>query len=575
MKGRAVARNRASRIGLFLCIFVSGLIVTRCAREVGPRGGPEDKTAPRVVKVMPENKSTLVPWDQEIEFEFSEKMDRKSLEKAVFISPEPGSRVKFKWKGRKLRIELPDSLRADRTYVITLGTDLRDKHRNSLAQSYTLAFSTGEKISSGIIRGRVYAERRQGLLIWAYLRDGQRDPNPETDVAAYVTQTDAHGRFELRNLTRGSYRVFAIFDSDRNRFFETGVDGLGVPFRDIDLVSDSLAISDLNFKILQQDTLGPALNSVAAENATQLTLRFDEALSAEGVDDVANYAIVNRKSVTDTLAVFGAFLNLVEPQEVKLTTAEQTAGVKYVASARHLQDIAGNGLDTNFNSEIFEASTVPDTFRPRLLKTNPVDSARIVFAGSPIDFYFDEALKMSSFEQGVSVQDSSGNRLAGELVWQNPAAVTFQPDRPLGSQTLYRVAMKLDSVQDAMANAAGDSLYIWSFRTVNVDTLSSLSGTISDSDSTATGAILMTARQTQKDGHSYDLKLASPGAYKFEGLLPGTYELEAFRDRDSSGTYTFGHAVPFRPAERFVVYSDSVKIRARWPNEGNDFALPR
>lgn len=574
MKGGKTVRCWADQIWFLPVLFVMGLILTRCAREVGPRGGPEDKTAPRIIRVVPENKSTLVPLDQLIEFEFSEAMDRRSLDKAVFISPDPGDGVKYKWKGHKLKIELPDSMGVDRTYVITLGTDLRDKHRNSLTQSYTLAFSTGEKISSGTIKGRVYAERRQGLLIWAYILDQKSDPNPETDVASYVTQTDAQGRFELRNLTRGCYRVFAIMDSDRNRFFEVGVDGIGVPFRDIDLVNDSLAVTNVNFKVMLQDTLGPALNSVVVENATQLTLRFDEVLSAQGVEDVTNYAIVRRESTSDTLAVVNTLLNLVEPEEVKLTTAEQSAGVKYVVSIRNLKDKVGNGLDANFSSDEFDGIAVADTFPPRLLKTVPLDSARIVFVHSLMEMYFNEALRTNTFERGVSVRDSSGNQLAGRWVWQNPAAVTFQPDSPFASKSRYVVAMQLDSVMDVLGNPMGDSLHTWSFVTINVDTLSSLSGTIADPDSTESGPLLMMASQTRKDGQSYDLKMAVPGTYKFQGILPGTYQIEAFRDSDGNRAYTFGNAVPYQPAERFVVYSDTVKIRARWPNEGNDISFP-
>ena len=72
---------------LFLVISISGFLFN-CAKQVRPSGGPEDKISPEIVKVTPENKATLVPLNQRIEFEFNESMNRKSLEKAIFITPE-------------------------------------------------------------------------------------------------------------------------------------------------------------------------------------------------------------------------------------------------------------------------------------------------------------------------------------------------------------------------------------------------------------------------------------------------------------------------------------------------------
>ena len=57
-------------------------------------------------------------------------------------------------------------------------------------------------------------------------------------------------------------------------------------------------------------------------------------------------------------------------------------------------------------------------------------------------------------------------------------------------------------------------------------------------------------------------------------LLPGHYFLDCFRDSDGNGRYSYGHTFPFVPAERFAVYPDTVVLRSRWPNEGNDIILP-
>jgi uncharacterized protein (DUF2141 family) len=56
--------------------------------------------------------------------------------------------------------------------------------------------------------------------------------------------------------------------------------------------------------------------------------------------------------------------------------------------------------------------------------------------------------------------------------------------------------------------------------------------------------------------------------FLFPLLSEGEYRLRAFQDVDGTGIYNSGKPFPFMPAERFAVYRDSIKVRARWPIEG-------
>lgn len=554
------------------CLATILIFVQRCAQQVRPSGGPLDKTPPRIISVTPENNTTLVSPDQRIEFEFSERMNRKTVQNAIFITPDPGERVELRWKGRKLRVEFDDPLNENRTYVITLGTGLKDLHGNAIAQSYTLAFSTGEHISTGKISGTVFTEgRSKEILIWAYFIDDNREPDPAQDLAAYITQTDAQGSFELSHLSKGTFRLFAIQDKDNNRFYEAGEDGIGVPQKDVWLASDSLAVDGIYFRISTQDTLGPALTSVSADHQSQVSLRFDEEVSSATVV-TANFRI-REKSGEDTLTVRMAFINLLDPMQILLTTEQQRGNTEYELSVQNLTDLWGNLVDEEFNRGEFTGSALPDTFRPRIMKIVPQDSAWAVFLNTTVELHFSEAMDTTSLARSFHVQTAAVDQVPGALQWQTPASVRFMPADPLQSLTRYEIAVALDSVFDLAGNAVADSARTYTFTSINVDTLSSISGQLADPDSTAQGRILLQAGQTHAEGAVYKIWLDQPGSYTFQGILPGTYQIEGFRDRNGNGRYDFGQAVPFEPSERFFVYRDSIKIRARWPNEGNDISF--
>jgi len=560
-------RGIRAEVLLILALF----FFTSCASQRPPSGGPPDKTPPTILKIIPENNATLVPLDQRVEFEFSEGMDRKSLAKAVFITPDPGERVKFKWKGRRLRIQFADSLKTNRSYVITLGTDLKDARGNPLKESYTLAFSTGAELSNGKISGQVFfKEKVQGVLIWAYTLDPGADPNPTARPGDYVTQTDAQGRFQLSNLSEGTYRVLAILDKDNNRFFEVGLDALGVPTKDILLTKDSLTVSDMKFKLAVRDTLRPALVSASAPDQMHVVLRFDEPLRTTGTAVFDNFTIRSKKSSRDSLRVQLAYLNDRDAQEVALATLPQAPKTEYEIAVRNLTDRAGNTVDEKYNLAQFVASALPDTARPKIVATVPKDSARAVLLDSAIELHFSKAMKQPSLAPHFQLRRAGDQTVPGTIRWETPALAKFKPLENLESLSLYSIVVKLDSIFDLAGNQLGKGNRTFTFTTLNADTLSTFSGTVMDEDSTASGAIYLQATSAEPGGQVYERVLEKPGPYTFANILPGTYIIEAFRDRDNNGQYSFGRAVPFQPAERFVVHSENIKVRSRWPNEGND-----
>jgi len=153
----------------------------------------------------------------------------------------------------------------------------------------------------------------------------------------------------------------------------------------------------------------------------------------------------------------------------------------------------------------------------------------------------------------------------------SPAELLFQPLSPLPGNQVIEVELHGAHIRDTWGNEAADSLF--RFHTVNPDTLSAIGGEVRDADSLAQGPILIRARQIGKEINTYKRWIKNTGTYYISDMLPGLYILEAFRDEDGNGRYSYGSIFPFRPAERFTVLPDTVKIRARWPNEGNDLEL--
>ena len=98
--------------------------------------------------------------------------------------------------------------------------------------------------------------------------------------------------------------------------------------------------------------------------------------------------------------------------------------------------------------------------------------------------------------------------------------------------------------------------------------MSSISGVVTDDAAGASGAVFITAKNISNNSIPRILKLDSVKTFTFQNLTEGQYTLSAFRDEDGNGLYSFGKPFPFVKAERFTIYGDTLKLRARWPLEG-------
>jgi len=463
-------------------------------------------------------------------------------------------------------------LQANQTYVVTVGTGAQDLHGNRLRESFSLAFSTGPTLNQGKITGRVYGEGRvEGCLVWAYMINEKKEPDPASDAADYVTQADAEGKYLLSYLSTGRYRLFAVLDKDGDRKYTPQADALGVAPSDVLLDEAEQQADEESFRIAVRDTIGPGIRSVQPIDQHHVDVRFDKAVAKESRMTDTHFEIVAREG--EALKVELAYQNVLDATRAHLVTEKQKASVEYALTVRDLFDTWGNGVNRERRTVTFTGSARPDTIRPKLVQHEPADNARSVPLNAPVHLYFSEAMDTATARGHVILEDTVGTQPPGRWSWPNPAQLVFKPTGPYRSSMRYRVVVKADSVLDRFGNALGDGTLRLHFTTLNADTLSAIRGQVRDEDTTATGRIYLRASQVQIGGASYEVSMDKPGPYSFDDVLPGLYLLDGFRDADGNGRYTYGQAVPFIPAERFVVYPDTVKIRPRWPNEGNNITF--
>ncbi len=543
------------------------LLLWGCAGQQAPEGGPVDTEPPEIISTYPAP-NTVDYRDKRIAFEFSEYVDRRSVEDAVFISPFL-SDIEFQWSGREVEILFHDALKSATTYVITIGTDVKDIHNNRMARAFTAAFSTGSVIDRGSIAGKVFDQKPDGVMIFAYRLNGIRPDtlNPSTLKPDYINQTGRSGTYALTHLAFGTYRLYAIRDEYHDLLYNPEVDAAGTLTHDVELTPRDSLQTDCNFTIAIEDTSAPRLFTADAPDARHLVLKFNEPL------DTA-YIAPGMFSIVDTLsgrplAVTRAFITDPSlPTSVTLFTATQEKDAGYRVSVDGVVDRAAHAVSALARALPFRGSDTPDTTAPHLLMTTLRDTTARIFVGADFRFDFSDALSPSVDHAFAFIRGDTAD-VPFTLLHSSSAGVTLTPVRELLPKARYAVRLRMDSVRSMSGRGLRDSLRVFHYTTIDPDNFSSIDGAVLNPMFADTSTVIAEALTVvEKPGKVPRCVVGKDKSFSFPLLQEGLYSIRVFSDHNRNGQLDAGHVFPFRASEPFVIGRDTIKVRARWPVEG-------
>ena len=195
-------------------------MIVSCARMGQPDGGWYDDTPPRVVHTDPADKGTGVK-SKKVTITFDEFIKLEDATSKVVISPPQIEPADIKASGKKIVVELKDSLMDNTTYTIDFSDAISDNNEDNPMGNYTYSFSTGERIDTFEVSGNVLdatnLEPIKGILVGLY--DDLSDTVFARKPFIRVSRTDSRGRFVIRGIAPGTYRVYALQDADGNYIY--------------------------------------------------------------------------------------------------------------------------------------------------------------------------------------------------------------------------------------------------------------------------------------------------------------------------------------------------------------------
>lgn len=335
------------------CTLLSVALMASCASIGNPSGGPRDEDPPRFVRANPAPGSTNVTRDK-IEIEFDELVNVKDAFSTVVVSPVSKSVPRVSSQGRKVIVQFTDTLVPNTTYTVDFGNSIEDNNESNKLQGFTYTFSTGETIDSLEISGMVLSadglEPQQGMLVGVHsnLSDTAFSRIPLERIA----KTDDRGRFSIRGIAPGNYRVYAVADVDNDykyanpeeamAFYDFVVTPTSERITATDSVYDLITgtvdtvvtrertrflPNDILLRSFESDRKPQFLQKYERVDSTRLSLIFNSPtdslphLDLVGIEGYKNWSVLERSERNDTLTYWLLPPNLVYTDSLRIAVS--------------------------------------------------------------------------------------------------------------------------------------------------------------------------------------------------------------------------------------------------------------
>ena len=579
----------------YIFIIIAAAVMYSCANIGNPSGGPIDKTPPIFMRSNPTPNAVNVK-DRKIEIFFDEIVTLKDPSTKIIVSPAQTEMPRMSALGRKVTVELVDSLLPNTTYTIDFSNSIQDNNEGNAIDNFAFAFSTGSVIDSMRVSGYVIDSRTlepmQSVVVG--LQSNLADSAFHKEKLQRVALTNDRGQFTIRNVSPGSYHIFALKDLDRDYKFGNPtediafLDSIIVPnigtreaadtvYNDLNEIDTIMRATrpayfpnDILLSMFNEDRKSQYLANNLRVDSTRISLTFAAAsdtlpsLSIVGRNDVPDqWYTLERSQTNDTLTYW------IRPPHLV------SADTLMVATTYLRTDTASNlswGTDTlkftfqrqkakkkkkNEETDSLEQIRFME-LHPLANGTQEVYAPLLLQTGTPIERYSREAFHLQRKLQNdtifypaeiksIALRDSTLNRrdLVLKVDWEPGAAYTLAVDS-LAMTDIYGLQTKPLKVD------------------FNVRKMEEYGNIVFNITAVRDSAIVELLDGTEK------IVLRAPvknHRAELLNLLPGKYYARLFIDRNGNGKYDTGNYDMHLQPEETVYYPGAINLKKNWDVE--------
>lgn len=597
--------------------------VAACASIGRPEGGPRDTTPPEFVRSNPEPGSLNIKRNR-IDIFFDENVKLEDVQNKLVVSPTQMQQPVARANGRRITLELRDSLIDSTTYTIDFADAVRDLNEGNILDGFAIDFSTGPTLDTLRISGMVFQasnlEPAQGMIVGVY--SNLADSAIRTLPLERVTKTNQLGQFTIRNLKPGTYSLYAIDDRNRDWHWDRSENvafstvTIGPSVEEV-MVNDTLrnaagedsVVTRTAYHYLPDDVLltwftekfkPQYLRDYERTDRRRITFKFGSPsdtvpeitlLTGPGAGrKLSDISVLEARQGLDSLvywiadtAVMATDSLLVEARYQKTDTLDRlvwtvdTLKMHVRGATRQQEKDALKQWEEQLKKREKEEKEFPDSvFAPLEPKVERVDfklkSGATQHLHKPA--MFESTVPLASIDSAMwrieMAVDTLWKPVEGAVLTLDTANVRmWNLTVPWMEETKYRFTADSAAITDIYGNV---NLELKSeFTTKSSEDYGNITFTITDFDAVPDSAQLMVELLSKSD-KPVAWQPVNGGSVTFNYVDPETYYARAYIDVNRNGEWDTGEIASRRQPEEVYYFSKKLVLRKNWDIE-QDWAL--
>ena len=510
------------------------LALYSCAQQKPLTGGDKDIDPPKEKLSSPQNLSTNFNATKVV-VEFDEFIQLKNLKSQLIVSPIMHPEPKVTVRGKKLLIQLPDSLLPNTTYSLNFGEAISDITEFNPFLNYKYVFSTGNFLDSLSYAGTVV--NANDLIsekeVYVMLYDNFTDSVPYLQKPKYIALTDAEGHYEITNIASGTYKLFALKDINNNYLFD--LPNEKIAFTN-ELINIEISSDDNQLELFEEDNQIQYVKKSSYIKYGEFKVEFNTPMSDFKV------RVLHPLFKADTIPFVG-----------------DKAKTNYVCWL--------NGLDTlkQLRFVFYDGEEVVDTVKFKLSKKiKLIDTVSTILTNVSPNFDLNKNITIA-LQRPINWFERDSIFLYEDSVLIEPiinevSLKEIELSYDFKENTKYQLFIPSNSLTDIF-NLQNDTVFKQFSTKENADYgIINLNLSINSSDS----YILQLYRGENLVNEQ--LRVGSQNlVYNF--LSPGDYEFKMILDQNNNGKWDTGNYIENRQPETVLYYQKPIKIRANWDND--------
>ena len=529
----------------FQLILISILIYS-CAAVVPPTGGKRDKIAPILLNSIPKNQSINYN-NTKVELSFDEYIRVENLNQKLLITPaiEGVYTSKILPTGLQLNFEKP--FKKDITYSLNFRDAIKDASEGNIAKNVKIVFSTGQKIDSISLAGKVRdIQTGKGLLdVQVGLYTFSDTLNVKKEKPYYFIKTDSSGNYRIENIKAGKYQLVALVDNNSNLLYNSETEKIGFESEPIEIKEN---LTEKNLVVFMADGIKQKVlktrNSVNyfqieyAKGVKEAKVSFEKDSLAYMLSDSRTLKFFNMIQTLDTIKVKIEVRDSLDnvfshDQKIKFKAPAKKEASKEAFEIKKMME-EGTEISNDFEYELRFSKPVKE-INLKKIKILEDTLKKVVLT--------DKDLKWDNTKTNLKIYKILNSKRETRLIIEKEAFISIEKD----TNNLIRADFPIRDQEN----------------------YGSIAGEIKNNPKNEGLIIQLIDKDTKKT----IAEILNKNKYQFDWVKAGTYIVRVIVDKNKNGRWDTGKPEVYTQPERIVYFMDEIILKNNFELIGNDIDL--